>query len=291
MRKTALLVGGFAVTLTLGACGTSAAPGPAAPDAGQQKAFADAKSLGEASSAAVAKGQSVKFAFEVTGDAENAGKGHGESRTAGTGPATSVVMEGAEGAAEFRLVDQAIYMKVQEKDRTPEMNKPWVKFALNDASNPLAALFAPVFKQLADSSDPVKIIERLRDAGTVTSSEQAQLDGAATTHYKLDLDGAKVIDKQVASMPEQLRAAYTDEAKKRIQALNLKLPMELWVDGEQRPVKLFMDTGDALKKAATQNNAPADGPKNVITVRYTDWGAPVDITAPAAVDVAELPKI
>lgn len=290
MRKTALFVGGFAMTVALGACGNSAATDPATPAPGQQKAFTDAKSLGEASSAAIAKAQSVKFSFDVTGDPKNPGKGHGESRTAATDPATSVVLEGGDTSAEFRLFKEAIYMKVPEKDRMPAMNKPWAKFALGD-SNPIASLFTPMFTQLADNSDPTKIIDRLRDAGTVTGSDQAQLDGAATTHYKLELDGAKILDKQIATMPEQVRAAYTDEAKKRIQALNLKLPMELWLDGEQRPVKLFMDAGDALEKAAKQNNVPADGPKSMITVRYTDWGGPVDIAPPAPADVAELPKI
>ncbi|QWF82258.1 hypothetical protein [Amycolatopsis sp. CA-230715] len=284
MRKTALFVGGVAMTVALGACGN-----PAAPDPGLQKAFTDAKSLGEASSAAIAKGQSVKFSFEVTGDPKNTGKGHGESRTAETDPATSVVLEGGDAAAEFRLFTQAIYMRLPEQGRTPGMAKPWAKFALDDSSSP-AALFTPMFKQLADNTTPAKIIERLRDAGTVTGSDQAQLDGTATTHYKLELDGAKVLDKQIATMPEQLRAAYTDEAKKRIQALNLKLPMELWLDSEQRPVKLFMDAGDALEKAAKQHNVPADGPKPMITVRYTDWGGPVDITPPAPDQVAELPK-
>ncbi|MFJ8817133.1 hypothetical protein [Amycolatopsis thermoflava] len=110
-------------------------------------------------------------------------------------------------------------------------------------------------------SDPAQVLDDVRKGGTIDRSEQTTLDGQQVSHYWITVDLGKT-----SGLPEM--AGRT-------------APMELWLDADQLPAQMLFDFS-----GLTSAGDPQMGP---MTMRYTGWGEPVDIAAPPADQVAELP--
>ena len=81
--------------------------------------------------------------------------------------------------------------------------KPWVKLSA-DSENTFAKSLGEVMDRSVKESDPTKTLDQIRSAGTVTKTEQAQLDGQATTHYWIEIDAAKAVQQSTDGLPEGL---------------------------------------------------------------------------------------
>lgn len=217
----------------------------------------------------------AKQAAHVTMSVDGAGqsiKAQGDMRF-GAAPAmemTAQIPEMTEIA--MRFVDDAFYFKLPSEIQP---GKPWVKIDLN-GDDPMSKALGAAVKQLKDNGDPARTLKQLEQAGQITGKKTEQLNGRDTTHYSVTVDVRKLIENQPDADMQRLMEEAT---KAGIQ----NFPLEVWVDGENLPARITMDMpfNDPTTQKASQVNMVID---------YTDWGKRVDVTAPPASEVAELPR-
>jgi hypothetical protein len=272
MRKTALAAGGFALAIALTGCGGGGDSASGNGSGDVPSPFGSAQELVRAASAQTEKSQSSKFTFEMAMAGQQF-TGRGEGRYAGADTAMSMTMDVNGQAMEIRFVDKAMYMKLPEAAGMTADGKPWVKISA-DGTDPMSKAMGDSFDQMAEQNDPSKILEQIEKAGTITNTEQVELNGEPTTHYSIELDMKKLAEQ----MPDSAGA----KALEQVQGKVATLPMELWLNSDQLPVQVVMD----MSKIAEAAGQPAGGGK--MTMKYSDWGAPVNVEAPPADQVGEL---
>lgn len=171
----------------------------------------------------------------------------------------------AAGTEQVLLVDNVFYMQIPGmQDLT---GKPWIKA---DSSN---QVFATMLNNIKDNADPSQMIKNLEASGTLTGTDTAQLNGQPTTHYKITVDVDKMIANQTDPTMKQLLGMAEQQGLKNY-------PVEVWLDGHGLPVQT------TINMPSLSGAAGSDG---VSTVTYTNWGAPVTITAPPADQVGTMP--
>jgi hypothetical protein len=283
MRRTALAAGGLALILALSACsgtigGTAVPAGTAGSNtkSGSSSLFSDPLQLVAAAKAGTQKSKSSKFSMEmnVAGMAVTA---TGQGRYDGTNTAMSMSMDLLGQQMEVRLIGQAIYLKMPDSMRASTgSTKPWTKVSLDDSTAAGKAL-SENYSQLAEQNDPSKMLEQIQKAGTITKSESTTLNGEQANHYTVDIDFAKLADQMPAGLPA--------DAKAQLAGKNVHFPMDLWVNSDQLPMQIITDMS-ALGSALGGAEASQLG-EMTMTMKYTDWGGPVDVTAPPADQVGE----
>ncbi|MGH3517071.1 MAG: hypothetical protein ACRDQ7_06555 [Haloechinothrix sp.] len=271
MRKTLIAAGGLALALTLGACGGNGIGGTASP------VFDDAQSLAAAAKEQTADAKTSKFTFDM----DVAGQkitGNGAGRYEAGNSAMTVIMDLGGQQMEIRYVGKTMYIKMPQAMPGMDPSKPWIKFAAG-GDDPYSQMLGDM-DQLIEQNDPSKILEQIGDAGTITESSETQLDGQDARYYKIDLDMAKLVD--------QLPGGLSEEMLTELEGTGVKsLPVELWLNSDNLPMQFVMDMSELMKAVAQDTGQPAPSGKSVITMKYTDWGAPVDIEAPPADQVSE----
>ncbi|MCA1655750.1 MAG: hypothetical protein LC635_04780 [Pseudonocardiaceae bacterium] len=168
------------------------------------------------------------------------------------------------------LLDAVLYVKMPQEI---EPGKSWVRVDAN-SDNPTAKALGSVIDQMSGNADPRAALEEFEKSGEITDTKEETLDGQQTTHYTITVDVQKLADNQTdATMKSAL-----DEA---IKAGLKDFPVDMWVNEDDLPVRF------------TLNMPMPDGAGSSIAVKtqidYSKWGEPVDITAPPADQVAELP--
>lgn len=272
MRRAAIILSSVALAFTVGACGEKSGDGGGG--AGGDTGRVALRSLDELSKAVNEKAQS-KNTVHLTMTGEIAGEkldGTGDFKLGTDDLAMKMTMTTPEGEIEAVLLDAVLYVKTPEE---LEPGKPWVKIDTRD-DNPIAKALGAAFKQAQENGDPRKAIEQFKAAGgTINSSKEEDLNGKKTVHYSLTIDLKKMAEAQ------------TDpEAKKALEAAAAQgtttFPADLWLDEENLPVRMVVEvpTPDA-SGAVTKGKMQMD---------FSDWGKSVDITAPPAEQVAELPS-
>lgn len=276
MRKTGIALSAFALALTLGACGdnsggdsgtttTDTSTSTGAPAEAAKNVADLAKSIGDQ---ATAKNSAhVTMAGNFGGEEMT---GEGDVSFDATNPAMQIDMTTSSGDISMVLVDQVVYIKVpgQEID-----GKPWLKIDTN-SENPLAKVFATMSDQMSKNADPRTALEQFKEAGEVTDSKEEDLDGKKTTHYTITVDVQKLADAQT----DPVQKAGLDAA---IKAGLKDFPVEVWIDEEQLPVRVAFDMPAPDGKGGTATAK--------MQMDYTDWGKAIDVTAPPADQVAEMP--
>ncbi|MFC4853548.1 hypothetical protein [Actinophytocola glycyrrhizae] len=278
MRKAGIALSAFALAMTLGACGDNGGSEGAASNSGGNSggnggsvaaaSLADlAKSIGEQTS------ETNTAHMKITADA--AGQklsGEGDLRMSGEDAAMSMDMTTPEGTISMVLVDKVFYIKLPQE---LEPGKSWVKIDSND-DNPLAQALGGMTDQMSKNADPRATLEQFEKAGEITDTKEEELDGKQTTHYSITVD----VEKLAANQEDPQMKSAMDQA---IEAGLKDFPVEVWIDEEDLPVRITLDM-------PTPN--PATGKTEAVKMQidYTDWGKQVDITAPPAGEVAELPS-
>lgn len=276
MRKTAIALSAFALTLTLGACG----------DNGDGGNGGDANGSGNSGSGAVVAANMADLAksigdktsdvstahMKLTGDA--AGQeitGEGDIKFGDADAAMTMDLSTAEGDMSMVLLDGVMYLKLPQE---VEPGKPWIKIDSSSDSE-LAKALGSVTEQMSKNADPRATLEQFEQAGEITDTKEEELDGTKTTHYTIKVDVQKMADNQEdATLKEAMQEAIKAGLK--------DFPVDVWVDEENLPVRIALEM-------------PAPDPTTGQTmnvgfqVDYTAWGEPVDITPPPADQVAELP--
>ncbi|MEU8636885.1 hypothetical protein AB0C38_32330 [Amycolatopsis sp. NPDC048633] len=291
MRKTTLVAAGAALVLTLTACGGNSGTAAPAAAGNQTQAdgggllaspFTDAIQLASASKQGTEKSKSAKFTMEgsAAGQTINA---TGAMAIDGANTKFSMTSTAAGETTEMRMVDKVMYIKLPA-DQQKEMgtDKSWAKISA-DGTDPVSQALGSSLSQSAEQSDPSKMLDQISKTGRIISSDQTELNGEKVNHYKVELDVAKAVDQFTGSVP----AAARDKLTEMLKGKDIKIPAELWLNKDNLPVQVTMDQGPMMQALG----APAGDAK--FTMKYTDWGTQVDVTAPPAdqvVDLGELMK-
>ncbi|SEF26909.1 hypothetical protein SAMN05421837_103544 [Amycolatopsis pretoriensis] len=292
MRKTTLVAASAAVlALTLTACsGNSGTAQPAAAGSqtqaeggsGLASPFTDAIALASASKQGTEKSKSAKFTMEGSAAGQTL-SASGAMAFDGANTKFSMSTTTAGETTEMRMVDKVMYIKLPaDQQKQMGTDKAWAKISA-DGTDPISQAMGTAMSQSADQSDPSKILDQVSKAGRIISSDQTELNGEKVNHYKVELDVAKAIDQFTGQVP----AAARDQINEKLKGKDLKIPAELWLDKDNLPVQVTMDQGPMMQALG----APAGDAK--FTMKYSDWGTTVDVTAPPAdqvVDFGELMK-
>lgn len=278
MRKAGIALSAFALALTLGACGDNGGSGGSS----SNNSGGDSNSGGSVAAASLA--DLAKSIGEQTADtntahmkisADAAGQklsGEGDLRMSEQDSAMSMDMTTPEGTMSMVLLDNVFYIKLPTE---LEPGKSWLKIDANDKSNPMAQALGGMTEQMSKNADPRATLEQFEKAGEITDTKEEELDGKQTTHYTITVD----VEKLAQNQEDPTMKSAMDEAIKS----GLKdFPVDVWINEDDLPVRFKMDmpTPDPTTGKSTSVKMQID---------YSDWGKPVDITAPPAGEVAEFP--
>lgn len=278
MRKAGIALSAFALALTLGACGNDGGSG------GSSSGNTGGDSGGGGSVAAASLADLAKSIGEQTSEtntahmkisADAAGQklsGEGDLRMSEQDSAMSMDMTTPEGTMSMVLLDNVFYIKLPTE---LEPGKSWLKIDANDKSNPMAQALGGMTEQMSKNADPRATLEQFEKAGEITDTKEEELDGKQTTHYTITVD----VEKLAANQEDPTMKSAMDQA---IQAGLKDFPVEVWIDEDDLPARFTMDM-------PTPNPATGTTESVKMQIDYTDWGKPVDITAPDPSEIAEFP--
>ncbi|HEX2131367.1 MAG TPA: LppX_LprAFG lipoprotein [Actinophytocola sp.] len=269
MRKLGAALSAFALAVTLGACGEQGGDNEAAPNnsGGNEQAATNLAALAQSIGDSTEDTNTAHL--EMTADAAGMKlTGEGDMEIGPEEASMDMTMSTPSGEMSVVFLDGVLYVQ------TPEQIKPgksWIRID-QDGNDPLSKALGTMTEQMRKNADPRRTLEQFQEAGTITSQEEGvEVNGVQTTHYQITVDVQKLAEQQQDPM-----------MKKALQQANLKdFPVELWVNEEDLPVRMQVDMPmtDASGKSAEAS----------VRMDYTNWGEPVEITAPPADQVAELP--
>lgn len=247
--------------LALTSCSTSdtanpsagnAAPGTSAAPASPSPPPTDAAGLAALLRRGTSSVTSTHFTLDISGAGQTV-KGEGDQKLAnGTVQALDLTEEvGSLGKLRIIIVDRSTYLQLP-----PALNqsgKPWVLVTPN-SSNPTVRTMASLLESVQNSASLEQFTTFTTAAQRVTLVGSESLDGVPVTHYSIEMDVSKLPN----STPG--RQALLDSGVTGV-------PIELYVDGEGRPVKV-----------ASTFTAQGQPISTVITL--SRFNEPVSITAP-----------
>jgi hypothetical protein len=262
VRRTAVALSTAALAITLGACSQGGSPattdnsGQQSPNSGS--AFKDVASLVSSAKSTMGEKQTVTVTFEGTGPAQALGSMKCQVDIAQTAMACT-------GPTEMVLTRDGMFVKSPQLTQiSGDPSKPWLKMSTNDAA-------AQQLGQLNKIND----FEAMLPPGSnIAANTKEQVDGKEATRYDVVTD----VNQAAAAAPAEQKQTY----QALIGAGVAQLKQTVWVDSEGLPLKVASTT-PAMSVAGQQV------PEMTLTIRYTDWGKPVQISAPPADQVQERP--
>jgi lipoprotein LprG len=158
------------------------------------------------------------------------------------------------GGARFILVDRVIYLKMPGLSQTDK----YIKIDTGDEANPIAKMFDQVLGQL----DPSRAFQAFDAITRLSKRGTQEIDGVETTHYTVEVDTQKALEAQ--GMAGQIP---TGQLPKTIE-------YDVWVDADHRVRKLSMDIQGST-----------------VDMNLSQWGEPVNVSAPPAGQVADMKEL
>jgi len=181
------------------------------------------------------------------------------------------IKSGDKSAAGFKevLVDNMVYLKIPALAKTA--GKPWVSFSL-DQLGKATGIDVKAMEDQGNQANPALNAKMLTASKDVHSVGKETVAGVSTTHYK----GSIALSEALGKLSTDERA----QAQKMFGQAGLeKLDFNTWIDGQRLPRKLTLATPSGSKL------------KFDTTMTYTDFNAPVSITAPPQSQVADGMKL
>ncbi|WP_158587957.1 DUF6612 family protein [Actinomadura logoneensis] len=171
---------------------------------------------------------------------------------------------------EMVMTGRTLYMKSPAFAQLTH-GKQWVKMTAAE----LGAASGQNFDQLLDQqkqADPSDQVKKLTASKDIHEVGKETVNGVETTHYA----GTMSVQEMAAKLPAQQQ----ERQLKSFQKLGVQtLAFDLWVDGKQLPAKIAVKTPEGSST------------KMDTTVTYSDWNAPVTVSAPPASEVGPMPKL
>lgn len=138
----------------------------------------------------------------------------------------------------------------------------WVLVDEN-SSDPQVAMMATMMAQLEGSMDIKSSIAVYAQAADFTVGATEDVDGVKATRYS----GTLPVEAVAGQLPEEMRPMMTE-------ALGTDpIPVELWLDAEDRPVRLVQTMTVMGEESST-------------TQDFSAWGESIEVTAPPADQLA-----
>ncbi|WP_336216849.1 DUF1396 domain-containing protein [Nonomuraea sp. LPB2021202275-12-8] len=173
--------------------------------------------------------------------------------------------KGLPGGARAVLHSDTVYVKVEALKEMFGATKPWIKVPLNDVgSRAQVDQYLGQIQQF-DLASVTKMVTASKDVKSVGTES---VGGEDTTHYS----GTFPVDAAV----QQLPADKQEQAKTNLAELK-DIKFDIWVGSDDLPRKLTMSGAEA---GGTMDAA----------LMFKGFNEPVDIQAPPADQVGELPK-
>ena len=177
-------------------------------------------------------------------------------------PSMAMTMEipaltGGDGEMDIRLVDGTVYLSMGQVTQG--------KFWKVDPADPDGPLSSLGMDQLMDQMNPAKALEAMEEGITEVTyvGEEDDLD-----HYALTVDLEKMMAAMGSDMPPAAEGQMPDTVS-----------YDVWLDEEDRISKMSMD------------DLPMGGSSSSLKMTVSDWGEDVDIEAPPADQVTDMPDL
>jgi hypothetical protein len=155
--------------------------------------------------------------------------------------------------------------------RLPE-GKSWMKINIEQTAKAAGIDLSQLSS--FDRVDPTQFLSYLRaSSGGVTNLATETVDGVSTTHYRANLQFARIL--------ERLPAAQRAGARTSLERLGMSssIPIDVWIDGLHR----------VRRERLAYSGAPAGTPVGAsVTIDYTSFGSVPPITPPPAGKVYDL---
>jgi hypothetical protein len=214
-----------------------------------------------------AKTQSYEFSADVTAKGEHVTmKGSGVVATDGSSGTLTMDVPPI-GAIEERITPDGFYIDMSSlaAGKLPA-GKRWLFLSYDD----MAANSGQDLRKLQDQNQSsTQALEYLQStSGNVDKLGEDTVNGASATHYRADVDYAKFAAEK---MPDA-----TDAQRAKIAKLG-KVPMDVWIDGNDRVVKMSFEMDGS--------SMGADGAHVRMTMEITGYDVPLDVQAPPADEV------
>ncbi|MFF0158731.1 DUF1396 domain-containing protein [Streptomyces sp. NPDC005263] len=222
----------------------------------------------------------TSFRYRMTGKVPEEGRVKAEASMR-TKPTVAMSMkitaldQGADGTAEIRLVDKAMYIGGGAAAAKEMDGKSWIKFDMSALGDKGLGGGTPGAGQ-ADQN-PATESTFLTGAKDVKKVGTETVEGTETTRYS----GVVTLKDLKASLKDKDKATREAREKsiKQYEKLGVdELTMDMWVDGDDH-TKQFRMKGEADK-------GPLD-----MTITFLDVNKPVSVTAPPAKDTADLAEM
>ncbi|WP_405624152.1 DUF1396 domain-containing protein [Streptomyces sp. NBC_00076] len=270
-RKTGV-AGLAALLLATGAagCGTETSPSMT-PAAAVAKAAKNTEGI-------------TSFRYRMTGRVPEAGRIKAEASMR-TKPTVAMSMkmtaldQGADGSAEIRLVDKAMYIGGGAAAAKEMDGKSWLKFDMSGLGDKGLGEGAPGAGQ-ADQN-PATQSTFLTGAKDVKKVGTETVEGTETTRYSgvVTLEDLKAALKDKDKGKDKATRERREKSIKQYDMLGVdELTMDMWVDGDDH-TKQFRLRGDA------------DKGKLDMTITFLEYNKPVSVTAPPAKDTMDLAEM
>ncbi len=174
--------------------------------------------------------------------------------------------QGLPGGARVVLQDDTVYVKVEALNKMLGATKPWIKVPLSEMGEDRGQIDQMLGQiQQFDLVGVTKMITASKDVKSVGTET---VGGVETTHYS----GTFPVDAAVGQLP----ADKQEHARTNLAELK-NVKFDLWVGADELPRKITMNGSE---KGATLDAA----------LMFKGYNEPVNIQAPPADQVGELPK-
>lgn len=177
------------------------------------------------------------------------------------------------GGMEQRLVGRNMYMKMAMLSALGggSSAKPWIKISLDELGKKSGMNIDELLQQ-SRQMDPVQNTKMLTASKDVREVGKESMDGVETTHYT----GTYRMEDAIAKLSPQMQEAY----RKSLATTGMQnMHFDLWVDGQQLPRKMTMKSNQTSQGAMT------------MTMKYRDYGKPVQIVEPPASQVTDFGQL
>lgn len=134
--------------------------------------------------------------------------------------------------------------------------------------------FNQMVQSLRDSANPTQTFAQLGDDASIVQSTDDTLDGVPAVRYNITLDLTKATQQQ--GNPAVMQALAN-----LVQTGGASDDTTLWLDARNRPLRMVL--------SKTQTADDGTHTNYVVTVRYREWGQPVDIPVPTADQIVGTP--
>lgn len=271
MRRITLAIAatGAVATLVLTGCGASPTQ-----LGGVQLAAAEVVQQSVQKAEAVTS-YTVDAVVNVTGNEQNSGRIQGTMRyrsqpqLAADLTLSTVNFGGRDvpGGARAILLEDTVYVKVDALNKAVGATKPWIKASLSDLDSTGQARARELVDRVRqfDLAGTVQMISTSKDVQAVGTET---VGGVETTHYS----GTFPVETALAQLDPDKR----DHVREELDEIE-NMRFDMWADAQNLPRKI------TLSGEAHEGSFDA-------TMLFTGFNEPVEISAPPADQVGELPE-